>query len=259
MTARPSSALFAARLARAYRLLAHGPAEVPINERDQLDAAGRDARLLHDRMGALLPIFEPARPWHQRVDPSPSVHTRALLLAAVLGCLDSVCCHLRKGGPQPAFVNLALRRVDCRRCAATVRRPAPDEGDCCDVCGARGVMTFVPFAAHRGPALVIGDACPTCAGVLGIVQEARAAGAPIGLVAGPGGDVAGGRCRPRGAVGCRASASRRPRPGRGQTRTAPVLLAHRIGRLDPLPDTLVIPDNRGLLPRVTMPGAPCLN
>ena len=36
------------------------------------------------------------------------------------------------------------------------------------------MTTFVPFAAHHGPAFVMGDACPNCAGVLGIVQEMSA-------------------------------------------------------------------------------------
>jgi hypothetical protein len=35
-------------------------------------------------------------------------------------------------------------------------------------------VTFVPFAAHHGPALVTGDACLRCADVLGIVREVSA-------------------------------------------------------------------------------------
>ena len=53
-------------------------------------------------------------------------------------------------------------------------RPPADESDRCDVCGARGVTTFVPFAMWQGPALVVGDACSYCASTLGIVVEASA-------------------------------------------------------------------------------------
>ena len=38
----------------------------------------------------------------------------------------------------------------------------------------RGVVTFVPFAVHQGPLLLAGDACPSCAGVLGIRREVSA-------------------------------------------------------------------------------------
>jgi hypothetical protein len=119
----------------------------------------------------VLPILQPDRTWHQRIDADPSDTVRAYLLAATLDC-TTVCIHLRRGGPRPAFVQLPLRRVDCDRCAATIRRPPPDEADRCDVCTRRGVVTFVPFALRQGPALVIGDACPDCADVLGIRQAA---------------------------------------------------------------------------------------
>ena len=95
------------------------------------------------------------------------------MLAALLDS-PAACCHLKRGGPQPAIVRLPLRRFDCGRCVRTLRRPRPDEADRCDVCGARGVVTFVPFAMRMGPALVLGDACPDCADVLGIRQEASA-------------------------------------------------------------------------------------
>jgi hypothetical protein len=123
--------------------------------------------MLHDRIGAALPILQPDRHWRQRIEVTPSDNVRAHILAAVLDCLD-VCVHLRRGGPQPAFVQLPLRRIDCTRCVRTLRRPPPDEADRCDVCGTRGVMTFTPFACHHGPALVTGDACPSCASTLGI-------------------------------------------------------------------------------------------
>jgi hypothetical protein len=166
------------RLARAYRLLAAGVPPAPVHVADQLDAAGEEAQGIADRLGALLPVLVPDRAWFQRTDASPSVGARALLLAALLGCLGTVCCHLRRGGrrggPQPALVNLALCRVDCARCAQTLRRPPAENADQCDVCDRRGVVTFSPFVVRFGPALIAGDACPTCAGILGIVREATA-------------------------------------------------------------------------------------
>jgi hypothetical protein len=168
MTRRPDTAPFAVRLARAYQLLAAGVAPAPVHLADQLDAAGKEKFGIAERMGDLLPIFEPGRPWYHRTDASPSVHTRALLIAALLGCLGSVCCHLRRGGPQPAIARLPLRRVDCTRCVGTFRRPPPDDADRCDVCEQHGVVIFSPFTVHQGPVLLIGDACQTCAAVLGI-------------------------------------------------------------------------------------------
>jgi hypothetical protein len=164
---------FATRLELAHALIARGAAPAPVHLADQLDAAGAEARRQHDRLGAVLPLLEPDRHWRQRIDSSPSDAVRAHLLAAVLDCVN-VCVHLRRSGPQPAFCQLPLRRIDCGRCVGTVRRPPTDESDRCDVCTMRGVMTFVPFAMRQGPALVLGDACTDCAAVLGIVQEATA-------------------------------------------------------------------------------------
>jgi hypothetical protein len=93
-------------------------------------------------------------------------------LAALLGCVN-VCVHLRRGGPQPAIARLPLRRVDCERCIGTLWRPATG-ADECDVCERRGITVFYPFAVRLGPALLVGDACCACAGVLGIRQEATA-------------------------------------------------------------------------------------
>jgi hypothetical protein len=161
---------FADRLELTRRMVARHPARPPVHLADQLDAAGAEARTLHDRIGAALPVLQPDRSWVRRIDDTPSDDVKAYILAAVLNC-TTVCVHIRRGGPQPTFVQLPLRRVDCGRCAGTLRRPPPDEGDRCDVCGARGVVTFVPFAMRQGPALVVGDACPACASILGIVQE----------------------------------------------------------------------------------------
>jgi hypothetical protein len=63
--------------------------------------------------------------------------------------------------------------VDCERCAATLRRPVTG-ADECDVCERPEVLTFVPFAVRWGPAMLAGDACPSCADVLGIRFEEAA-------------------------------------------------------------------------------------
>lgn len=165
---------FATRLARARAMIARGAEPAPSHIADQLEAARADASVMHDRMGAVLPILEPDRAWRQRLDTSTSDDVRAYLLAALFDC-TTLCPHLKQGGPQPAIVKLPLRRADCRRCAATLRRPPPDEHDRCDVCTARGVVVFVPFAIQQGPALMVGDACPECAAVLGISSRQDAA------------------------------------------------------------------------------------
>jgi hypothetical protein len=170
MTARHN---FPTRLAIARELIARGAPSAPVAVADQLSAAGAEVRQHHDHIAAVMPILEPGRNWRQRIDARPSETVRAYLLAAVLDCAN-VCSHIRKGGPQPTFIQLPLRRIDCGRCVQTLRRPPADEGDRCDTCGTRGEVTFHPFALRMGPALIIGDACPACAGVLGIVQEVSA-------------------------------------------------------------------------------------
>jgi hypothetical protein len=176
MTRHPDPPPFAARLVAAHRLLAAGPAiadelgMLPLHQLDQLAAAGRDARAHTHRVGVVMRAFEPDRHWRHRSIRDPASETTAILLAAIMGCTE-ICIHLRRGGPQPALVLLPLRRIVCARCAQTVRRPDPSESDRCDVCGARGVVVFHPFAAQRGPVIVSGDACPSCAGVLGIRIE----------------------------------------------------------------------------------------
>jgi hypothetical protein len=162
---------FAARLALARAMLARGAPAAPVHLADQFRAASADTRLLHDRIGVLMPLLEPGRNWRQRMDAEPPDDTRAYLLAALLGCTEA-CPHLRRGGPQPAFVRLPLHRTDCQRCVQTLRRPPVGEDDCCDVCGQRSVVTFYPFAVRQGPALIVGDACPACADVLGIRVQA---------------------------------------------------------------------------------------
>jgi len=163
---------FATRLALARRLIARGAAPAPVHLADQLDAAGAETRVLHDRIGAVLPVVVPDRAWYQRVNAAPSDDVRAYLLAALLGCTIT-CVHLRRGGPQPAICRLPLRRTDCECCIATIR-PSVTAADECDVCDRRGVVTFSPFAVRQGPLLLIGDACQPCAGTLGIRIEQEA-------------------------------------------------------------------------------------
>ena len=164
------TAPFANRLAQARALIARGVSPLPVHIADQLGAAGSEAAVLHDRIAAALPILDPHRGWRRLREAVPLDDTRAYLLAALLDCA-TVCPHVRRGGPRPAFVRLPLRRIDCERCTRTLRRPPADEDDRCDVCGARGVATFHPFAVRLGPTLVTGDACPRCAGSLGIARE----------------------------------------------------------------------------------------
>lgn len=162
---------FRDRLALARRMLARRASRPPVHLADQLDAAGREARVLHDRLGAVLPLIEPDCNWRRRADAEPSDDTRAYLLAALLGC-TTVCIHIRRGGPQPAIARLPLGRVDCDRCVGTLYRPPLGDDDRCDICTTRGVTTFHPFAVRLGPLLLAGDACRACADVLGIREEA---------------------------------------------------------------------------------------
>ena len=143
-----SAAPFADRLAQARALIARGVAPLPGHVADQMGAAGAEAGVLHDGIATVLPILDPHRGWRRLTDAAPSDDTRAYLLAALLDCA-SVCPHVRRGGPRPAFVRLPLRRIDCERCSRTFRRPP----------------------VVRRPTLVLGDACSGCAGSLGIAQE----------------------------------------------------------------------------------------
>jgi hypothetical protein len=163
---------FPDRLALARQMIAKGaPPVAPVHLADQIRAAGDEVRRIHDTMGAVMPLLEPGRNWRHRVDADPSDTTRAYLLAALFGCVNT-CPHLRKGGPQPGIARLPLRRVDCTRCSQTLRRPPAEDDDACDVCGRREVLMFFPFAMRSGPLMVAGDACAGCADVLGISLEA---------------------------------------------------------------------------------------
>jgi hypothetical protein len=155
---------FPARLAIAREMLDRPTRTPPTWMVDQLGAAVGGTRTFHERVGALLPVLEPERNWRPLVT-DPTAEVTAYLTAAVLGCPGRLCCHLRRGGPQPALAHLPLRRVDCLRCAGTIRRPPPEDADRCDVCGRHGVTTFTPIVASRGP-VTIGDACSDCARAL---------------------------------------------------------------------------------------------
>jgi hypothetical protein len=165
---------FAQRLATARRMIAAGPTVTRPAEHVQarIDAAVDECLDELQHVGFVVANLAPERGWRQRVradDPDQ----RAYLLAAVLDCMRTQCPHLRQG-PQPAYALLPLRRLDCRKCATVPRLPAPADADRCDVCGERGVTHFVPFAVAAGPTLVSGDACSSCAGVLGIGRREAA-------------------------------------------------------------------------------------
>ena len=159
---------FSVRLQVAQALIAHGPRLLPSHLEDQMQAATVETREAHYLAGALLPLFAPDRQWHHRSGHSSDTAT-AYLLAGMLGCA-TYCSHLRKGGPQPAFIRLPNRRGDCARCVRTLYRPPAGEEDRCDLCGEHGIATFVPFLVRQGPALISGDVCGACASALGIAK-----------------------------------------------------------------------------------------
>lgn len=159
---------FAQRLQDARFILAHrGQRTVPLHLDDQLQAAEAEALTLSHRLLDALRTITPGRGWKAATHP-PSLDAEAHVLAAVLACLPRTCPHLRNGGPQPAYAQLPLGRVDCTRCLHTLRLPPAEDADRCDLCGARGIAWFVPIALTSGPLTVIGDVCSACAGVLGL-------------------------------------------------------------------------------------------
>jgi hypothetical protein len=163
---------FGQRLATARQLMAAGWAGSHLSHiQDQLEAAADESKDQLHLLGFVATLAEPERGWRQRSEIGDP-EQRAVLLAAMLDCMPARCPHLRKGEPQPAYALLPLRRIDCRRCVGTWRRPPLEDSDRCDVCGARDVSFFVPFAVAVGPTLIAGDACSSCAGVLGIHEAA---------------------------------------------------------------------------------------
>lgn len=134
-------------------------------ERDQFQAGAAEAEHIVTDMAALLASMGPT--WSSRTEERLDRRREAFArcYAAVQQC-PTICCHLRAGGPQPAMARLPLRRLDCRRCAGTLRKPPAGDADRCDWCGDRGVATFVPIVLQCGVFVVAGDACPTCATAL---------------------------------------------------------------------------------------------
>jgi len=164
---------FAARLARARALIAQDSgAGPPTSLRDQVEAATRDVdRVRGDAAQVLRTVF-PHRGWQEKTLSSTADEACAYVLAAILDCARFTCEHLRQEGPQPAFAQLPLRRLVCRRCIPIMPMPPLEEADRCDMCGERGVTWFVPLQVARGPVLVLGDVCPACARALGIETAA---------------------------------------------------------------------------------------
>lgn len=155
---------FAKQLERAKWLIDHAEAGPP-HVVDQIQAAARDTAGHAAVAGVVLRATQPNRGWQELQQPSTRTH-QLYVVAGLIDCAP--CCHLRRGGPQPAFARLPLRRLDCTRCVLIVRNPPPDEDDRCDLCGERDVSRFVPFVLSYGPTLVAGDVCMGCAGVLRI-------------------------------------------------------------------------------------------
>lgn len=139
----------------------------PLAYVDQLAAAAHDAHELSHTFGEVAALLEPDRHWHAScLDASPghADEVSARIYAAVAGL--ELCWHLRRSGPQPAWARLPLHRLDCSRCAQTMRRPPAGEDDRCDWCGAVGVDWFTPVVLQMGPLITVGDAGPCCAGIL---------------------------------------------------------------------------------------------
>jgi hypothetical protein len=148
---------FEARRGTARHLFDHPP-DVPAWVDDQIGAAFHDAvaRWLRPAGAPLINHGYPDR----------DVATE-LLVAALLDCTQ--CPHLRAAkGPVASLCTLPTRRVDCARCARTVRRAPPDEDDRCDVCGSRGNVWFTQFRFALGPIVFCGDVGRCCAKPLGV-------------------------------------------------------------------------------------------
>jgi hypothetical protein len=114
---------FSERLAIARQKIAAGAPQCSVHQADQYGAARDEAEGLHDRVGALLPVVRPNRPWHQkRADPAAD-ETRAYLLAAVLGCLADVCGRRKVMTFVPFCCTLGsaiLTGDACRNCAVVL-------------------------------------------------------------------------------------------------------------------------------------------
>lgn len=136
---------------------------------DQIRASARDAHEQAQFLGRFLVATNPDETWQSHF-PKPGEaeplgdDVAALLVVALQGLRH--CPHLKRGGPQPAWARLALHRLDCARCLATLRYPPEDEADRCDWCHSRGNVTFRPYVVQSGPVVAAGDACNDCNEVL---------------------------------------------------------------------------------------------
>jgi hypothetical protein len=133
---------------------------------DQFGAAARETGDMHRRLAGVLRAAEPDRyryPRREVGDRRVVNDVRARVLAAMGEGGWTLCPHLRRTPAQPSVVLLPLRRVCCRRCAATSCKPPPGEADRCDLCGSRGHVTFWPVCLTLGNWAVLGDMCRGCA------------------------------------------------------------------------------------------------
>jgi hypothetical protein len=76
-------------------------------------AAASESREAHDRLVVVMPLLVPDRRWHRSTETAPFDDIGAYLLAGVRGRTVSRC-HFRRGGPQPAYIRLPLRRATRR-------------------------------------------------------------------------------------------------------------------------------------------------
>jgi hypothetical protein len=141
--------------------------KLPADVEDQLAAATRDTKGLFDEFEQAVTLIDPGRDWRSSRSPIRSarfdeVTARTLATIATF----RLCLHHRRTPAQPCIARLAVRRLDCRRCTATMVRPPDGEDDRCDWCGRRGVATFWPVTYTSGTMLVCGDACRDCAAEL---------------------------------------------------------------------------------------------
>lgn len=168
------SATFAERLEEARRLVAQARSAnpPPAHHLDQLGAATEEVHHQVLRIGKTLTTGKAGRKWwlHTGAAPAEIPDEVAARCFAVLTELTR-CPHLERGGPQPAWGRLALHRIDCGRCMATLRLPPADESDRCDWCGRRGVVVFSAVVIQTGPAVLFGDACGECGAALHWFEE----------------------------------------------------------------------------------------
>lgn len=146
--------------------------DIPERVREQVVAQSQQANDLAHLVAHELNVLEPGdRRWRYK-EREADLDSRALLVAAMLDPRLRLCPHLRREPEQMGVVRLALHRIDCQRCVATLVQPPEEDDDVCDVCGARGVSTFWPVMVQIGPLLVVGDACSSCRSVMRLGEAA---------------------------------------------------------------------------------------